>query len=103
MASHAHRNDDRRYQEAFGGCHAQALCQVREQLPPVRGASRAAAAAVWDGQEVPPALLVAQADLARWAIKRLGEVIALGQRLPHHLREWARLTSYAMTDAHAYT
>jgi hypothetical protein len=41
------------------------------------------------GQAVPPVLLVAQADLARWAIKHLGEVIALGQRLPHNLREWA--------------
>jgi hypothetical protein len=52
---------------------------------------------------VPPVLLVAQADLARWAIKHLNEVIALGQRLPHNLREWARLYSYAMADAHAYT
>ncbi|WP_327293001.1 hypothetical protein [Streptomyces sp. NBC_01198] len=48
-------------------------------------------------------LLVAQVDLARWAIKHLNKLIALGQRLPHNLCEWARLSSYAMTDAHAYT
>lgn len=103
MSSHARHNDARRYQEAFGVSHAQALRQVREQLPPVRNASRALAVRVWDGQAVPPVLLVAQADLARWAIKHLNEVIALGQRLPHNLCEWARLSSYAMTDAHAYT
>jgi hypothetical protein len=103
MSSHARHNEARRYQEAFGGTYAQALRQVREQLPPARDASRALAVPVWDGQAVPPVLLVAQADLARWAIKHLNEVIALGQRLPHNLCEWARLTSYAMTDAHAYT
>lgn len=41
MSSHARHNDARRYQEAFGGTHAQALRQVREQLPPAREASRA--------------------------------------------------------------
>lgn len=58
---------------------------------------------MWDGKAVPPVLLAAQADLARWTIKHLNEMITLGQRLPHNLGEWARLTSYAMTDAHAYT
>lgn len=103
MSSHARHNDARRYREAFGGSHTQALRQVREQLPPVRSASRAAAVPVWASEAVPPVLLVAQADLARWAIKHLNEVIALGERLPHNLREWSRLSSYAMTDAHAYT
>jgi hypothetical protein len=103
MSSHARHNDARRYREAFGVSHTQALRQVREQLPPASSASRAAAAPVGDGQSVPQVLLVAQADLARWAITHLNEVIALGQRLPHNLDEWARLSSYAMTDAHTYT
>jgi len=103
MSSHARHNEARRYQETFRVSHAQALRQVREQLPPAREASRALAVPVWDGNAVPPVLLVAQADLARWAIKHLNEVIALGERLPHNLCEWSRLSSYAMTDAHAYT
>ncbi|WNI20223.1 hypothetical protein [Actinacidiphila sp. ITFR-21] len=60
MSSHARHNDARRYQETFGGSHAQALRQVREQLPPVREASRALTSSVGDGKVVPPVLLVAQ-------------------------------------------
>lgn len=103
MSSHSRRNDAHRYQEAYGGSHAEAMRQVHDQLPPARRATRAQQAPVWDGEAVPPQLLAANADLARWAIRHLNEVAALGDRLPHNLKEWARLVSYAITDAHAYT
>src|SRR2546421_373994 len=72
-------------------------------VPPARGASRARQAPVWEGDAVPAPLLASHADFARWAIKHLNEVVALGERLPHNVREWSRLSSYAITDAHAYT
>ncbi|MEU3297926.1 hypothetical protein ABZ722_37165 [Streptomyces longwoodensis] len=81
MSSHARHNDTRRYREALGVSHTQALRQVRDQLPPARSASRAAAVPVWGGQSVPPVLLAAQADLARWAIKHLNEVTRWSVRI----------------------
>ena len=67
MSSHARHNDARRYKETFGVSNARARRQVREQLPPACGASRALAVPAWDGNALPPVLLVPQADLARWA------------------------------------
>lgn len=52
MSSHARHNDARRYQEVFGGSHAQALRQVREQRPPARGAFRALTSSTGDGKVV---------------------------------------------------
>lgn len=81
MSSHARHNDTRRYREALGVSHTQALRQVRDQLPPARSASRAAAVPVWEASRYHRCCWPLKLTSARWAIKHLNEVTRWSVRI----------------------
>ncbi|MFF7656443.1 hypothetical protein ACFZCY_42615 [Streptomyces sp. NPDC007983] len=102
MSSHARKNQARQYRDQHKVAYTAGLQQIRDCLPPAQGATKAAPGPSWTADTVPQELLTAVEQHCRWTSNHLHRAVQAGREYGESLREWQRLVSYALTDAHAH-
>ncbi|GAA2358853.1 hypothetical protein [Streptomyces cuspidosporus] len=103
MSSHARKNQARQYRDQHKVTYTAGLQQIRDCLPPAQGATRAALAPSWTADTVPQELLVAVEQHCHRTSSYCHRAVQVGREYRDCLREWQRLVSYALTDAHAHS
>ncbi|MER6141920.1 hypothetical protein ABT174_18035 [Streptomyces sparsogenes] len=66
MSSHARKNQARQYRDQHKVTYTAGLQQIRDCLPPVQGATRAALTPSWTADTVPQKLLEAVEQHCHW-------------------------------------